>query len=240
MTNRMLNSLVAVIALTVCPAVASAQADLSGVWMREPAGNSFSGAPPPPMTPWAEERFKAHKPTVGPRGALDANDPTLECAPPGLPYVLAIPTPFEIVHAPGQVIQLFEYNHFVRRIHTDGRPHPADLRDTGIYEWHGHSIGRWEADTFVIDTIGFNDMTWLDRLGHPHSDALRVVERIRRVDKDTLQYGVTIEDPKAYAAPWTGQMEFKLRPDWEIFEHVCTTKGDAYLEYKQKAWEKAK
>ncbi|MSO83669.1 MAG: hypothetical protein EXQ53_10300 [Acidobacteria bacterium] len=154
--------------------------------------------------------------------------------------MLAVPTPFEIVHTRWQVIQLFEYNHFVRRIHTDGRPHPADLRDSGVYEWHGHSIGRWEGDTFVIDTIGFNDATWLDRLGHPHSDALHVVERIRRVDHDTLQYGVTIEDPKAYAGPWTGEMVFRLRPDWEIFEHVCTTKGDAYSEYKQKAWAPAK
>lgn len=236
----MIHSLVAVIALTACPAGASAQVDLSGVWMRQAPGNGFSEAPPPPMTPWGVEQFRSHKPTVGPQAALDANDPTLACAPPGLPYVLAIPTPFEIVQTRGQVMQLFEYNHFVRRIHTDGRPHPADLRDTGVYEWHGHSIGRWEGDTFVIDTIGFNDATWLDRLGHPHSDALHVVERIRRVDHDTLEYGVTIDDPKAYTAPWAGRMIFTLRPDWEIFEHVCTTTGDAYLEYKQKAWTPAK
>ena len=89
----------------------------------------------------------------------------------------------------------------------------------------GHSIGQWEGDTFVIDTIGFNEETWLDRLGHPHSDALHVVERIRRLDHDTLEYGVTVEDPKAYAAPWTGRMVFKLRSDWEILEHSCTTKA---------------
>jgi len=236
MTTRMSRSLVAIIVLTAGPSVASAQVDLSGVWIRQPAGNAFSETSPPPMTPWALERFNSHKPTVGPKAALDANDPTLECAAPGVPYILAVPTPFEFVHAPGQVIQLFEYNHFVRRIHTDGRPHPANLRDTGSYEWMGHSIGRWERDTFVIDTIGFNDETWLDRLGHPHSDALHVVERIRRLDHDTLEYGVTVDDPKAYAAPWTGRMVFKLRSDWEILEHSCTTKGDAYLDFKQKAW----
>jgi hypothetical protein len=232
----MSRSLVAVIVLTAGPSVASAQVDLSGVWIRQPAGNAFSETSPPPMTPWALERFNSHKPTVGPKAVLDANDPTLECAAPGVPYILAVPTPFEFVHAPGQVVQLFEYNHFVRRIHTDGRPHPANLRDTGSYEWMGHSIGRWEGDTLVIDTIGFNDETWLDRLGHPHSDALHVVERIRRLDHDTLEYGVTVDDPKAYAAPWTGRMVFKLRSDWEILEHSCTTKGDAYLDFKQKAW----
>ena len=236
MTTRISRSLVAVIVLTAGPSVASAQVDLSGVWIRQPAGNAFSETSPPPMTPWALERFNSHKPTVGPKAVLDANDPTLECAAPGVPYILAVPTPFEFVHAPGQVVQLFEYNHFVRRIHTDGRPHPASLRDTGSYEWMGHSIGRWEGDTFVIDTIGFNDETWLDRLGHPHSDALHGVERIRRPDHDTLEYGVTVEDPKAYAAPWTGRMVFKLRSDWEILEHSCTTKGDSYLDFKQKAW----
>ncbi len=188
MTTRMSRSLLAVIVLTAGPSVASAQADLSGVWIRQPAGNAFSETPPPPMTPWALEKFQSHKPTVGPQAALDANDPTLDCAAPGVPYILAVPTPFEFVHTPGHVIQLFEYNHFVRRIHTDGRPHPANLRDTGSYEWMGHSIGQWEGDTFVIDTIGFNEETWLDRLGHPHSDALHVVERIRRPDHDTLEY----------------------------------------------------
>jgi hypothetical protein len=228
--------LVAVIILAAWPAVASAQVDLSGVWIRQPAGNGFGDTPPPPMTPWALERFAAHKPTVGPKAALDANDPTLDCAAPGVPYILAVPTPFEFVHAPGQVIQLFEYNHFVRRIHTDGRPHPANLRDTGSYEWMGHSIGRWEGSVFVIDTIGFNDATWLDRLGHPHSDALHVVERLRRLDHETLEYEVTVEDPKAYTAPWTGRMVFKLRSDWEILEHSCTNRGDAYLGFKAKAW----
>lgn len=236
MTTRIALSLLVVIVLTAAPSAASAQGDLSGVWIRQPAGNTFSETPPPPMTPWALERFHAHKPTVGPKAALGANDPTLDCAPPGVPYILAVPTPFEFVHVPGQVIQLFEYNHFVRRIHTDGRPHPANLRDTGSYEWMGHSVGRWDGETFVIDTIGFNDATWLDRLGHPHSDALHVVERVRRLDHETLEYGVTVEDPKAYAAPWTGRMVFKLRSDWEILEHSCTTKGDAYLEFKEKAW----
>jgi hypothetical protein len=224
-------------ALTATAAAPAAAQDLSGVWMRQQPGSGFGTTPPPAMTAWAAERFKAHRPTLGPHAALDANDPTLECAPPGVPYILAIPTPWEIVQVEGQVIQIFEYNHFTRRIHTDGRPHPANLRDTGTHEWLGHSIGWWDDTTLVIDTVGFNDETWLDRLGHPHSDALHVVERLTRLDRDTLAYEVTVEDPKAYAQPWTGQMVFTSRPDWEILEHVCTTKGDEYLEFKQRAWE---
>ncbi len=238
MTTLLRNLLLAIVILATWPSKATAQVDLSGVWLRQPAGNGFSDIPPPPMTSWALERFNANKPTVGPRAALDANDPTLNCAAPGVPYILAVPTPFEFVHTAGQVIQLFEYNHFVRRIHTDGRTHPSNMSDTGSYEWMGHSIGRWDGDTFVIDTVGFNDATWLDRLGHPHSDALHVVERIRRLDQDTLEYGVTIEDPKAYAAPWTGRMIFKRRAGWEILEHSCTTNGEAYSEFKEKAWAK--
>jgi hypothetical protein len=239
-TKRVTLSLLIVAASLVWPPAAAAQHDLSGVWMRQQPGNGFSDAPPPTLTAWALERFAANRPTVGPGAVLDANDPTLDCAPPGVPYVLAVPTPFELVHVDGEVIQLFEYNHFVRRIHADGRGHPSDLRATGAYEWLGHSIGRWEGDTFVIDTIGFNDATWLDRLGHPHSDALHLVERLRRVNRDTLEYGVTVEDPKAYTAPWTGRMLFTRRPDWEILEHVCTTAAPTYQEFKEKAWTAAK
>ena len=236
MNSYTIRSLAIVLALVAYPAVTVAQTDLSGVWMRQQPGNGFADTAPPAMTPTALEQFKANRSTVGPNAALDANDPTLTCIPPGVPYVLSIPTPFEFIQVQGEVVQLFEYNHFVRRIHTDGRSHPANLRDTGSYEWLGHSIGRWEGDTFVIDTIGFNDATWLDRLGHPHSDALHVVERIRRVKGDTLEYDVTIEDPKSYASSWTGRMVFELRPEWEILEHICTTTGDSYLEYKQKTW----
>ena len=239
MTKRLILSLFIVAASWLCPRAAAAQHDLSGVWMRQQPGNGFSEDPPPPLTAWALERFAANRPTVGPHAALDANDPTVYCAPPGVPYVLAVPTPFELVHANGEVIQLFEYNHFVRRIHTDGRGHPDDLRTTGAYEWLGHSIGRWEGDTFVIDTIGFNDVTWLDRVGHPHSEALHLVERLRRPTPDTLEYSVMVDDPRAYNAPWTGRMLFVRRPDWEILEHVCTTTANSYDAFKEKAWKAA-
>ena len=87
----------------------------------------------------------------------------------------------EIAHIPGRVLMLFEYDHFVRNIFTDGREHPKDLNPS----WMGDSIGKWEGDTLVVDTVGFNDKTWLDNDGHPHTEDLHVVERIRRVNHDT-------------------------------------------------------
>ena len=104
----------------------------------------------------------------------------------------------------------------------DGREHPKDLEQT----YMGHSIGRYEGDTLVIDTIGFNDKTWLDPMGLPHSDALHVVERISRTDHDTLQVDYTLDDPKAYTKPWTAQRIFNLHPDWQIKEYVCAENNE--------------
>jgi hypothetical protein len=112
---------------------------------------------------------------------------------------------------------LFEFSHFVRQIYTDGRKHNTDLGPT----WLGDAIGHWEGDTLVVDTIGFNDKTWLDRAGHPHSTELHLVERIRRVDQNTLTDDITIEDPKAYTKPWGGQITFALHPKWNLMEMVC-------------------
>src|SRR6266404_2111050 len=122
------------------------------------------------------------------------------------------------------------------------RPYRHDLRIPGphaanLYGWpgtsqgprphvHGALRGRYEGDALVVDTIGFNDKTWLDPMGLPHSDALRVVERFRRVDHDTLQIDYTIDDPKAYTKTWTAQRIFKLKPDWEIKEYVCAENNE--------------
>jgi hypothetical protein len=123
----------------------------------------------------------------------------------------------QIVQTPGLIVMLFEYDHFTRQIYLDRREHSQNLDPT----WMGESIGRWEGDTLVVDTVGLNDKTWLDQVGHPHSDRLNVVERIRRTSHDTLQDDVTIDDPKAYTAPWMGRQVFKLRPNWHLIEYVC-------------------
>ena len=210
--------------------------DLSGVWLVKEPGATFSRTPPPEMTAWARSRFLANKATIGPTASVDANDPTVACFPPGVPYVLLVPVPFEFVQTADRVLQLFEYNHNVRRIFTDGRAHPPDLQDTESAQWMGHSTGRWEEDAFVIDTVGFNDRSWLDRAGHPHSAAMRLTERIRRLDRDTLEYVVTVDDPQAYVAPWSGQMIFTRRAGWELLEHNCVPEGDEYARYKERAW----
>ena len=128
----------------------------------------------------------------------------------------------QIVQSPTQVIMIFEYDHYVRQIYLDRRDHPKDLSPT----WMGDSIGRWEGNTLVVDTTGFNGNSWLDQVGHPHSDALHLVERIRRVDHDTLQIDVTIDDPKVYTKPWTGQVVYKLRLGWQLIENVCEDNMD--------------
>jgi hypothetical protein len=206
--------------------------DLTGVWRRSrrPPDNTrqytiievvFSLTnEDPPMTPWGEARYKAAKPNIGPHQVplSQTNDPVSNCSPPGVPRIyLQRGLPFEIMQIPGRVVMLFEYDHFVRQIFTDGRQHPQDITPS----WMGDSIGKWEGDTLVVDTVGFNDKTWLDQVGHPHSDALHVVERFRRVKHDSLNIDITIDDPKAYTKPWVTHLIYDLKPDWNIGEEVC-------------------
>ena len=112
----------------------------------------------------------------------------------------------------------------LRQIHLD-RGHPKAF-DSLTY--NGDSIGKWEGDTLVVDTTGFNDITWLDHVGLPHTEALHVIERINRVDHDTLKDDFTIEDPKAYTKPWIAQQIYKLKPGWEIAEYVCDNNKYVY------------
>ncbi len=171
----------------------------------------------PPLLPWAAERYRTAKPGYGPHASANSQDPVLNCLPPGVPRILLMPFPMQIAQVPGEVLMIFEYDHFLRTIYTDGRPHPKDLDPT----WMGDSIGKWDGETLVVDTVGFNDKTWLDMVGHPHSEALHLSERIRRVDHDTLRDDLTISDPKAYTKPWTGQQIFELKPSWHLGEYVC-------------------
>jgi len=159
------------------------------------------------MTPWGEAKFKTNKPSFGPFREENSNDLAYGCFPPGVPRVYAaIAAGMQIIQQPGRTLMLFGQN--VRQIYTDGRQHPKNLRPL----WMGHSIGSWQGDTFVVDTIGIDDRTWIDRMGHPHSDALHLVERFRRVADNTLELELTVDDPKAYTAPWTARKVFQLRP----------------------------
>ena len=239
MRNHFIGSIVAVL-VTFSPLILAQTAqqsavpvpDLSGVWGRK--GEEFIrtySKEPPPMTPWAKERFQAVTDYADGRARRrDDKDPVLiHCAPPGVTRVYNS-APFEIIQIPDRVLMLFEWDHWVRQIWMDGREHPEDPDPT----WMGHSIGRWDGDTLVVDTVGFNDKTWIDPLGHSHSEALHLVERYRRVDPNTLVIDLTFEDAKAFLKPWSGQREFDLKPDWEIAEmYACEDKdlyGDFFLE----------
>jgi len=160
-----------------------------------------------PLTSWAEVKYKANKPSFGPHRDENSNDLAYACLPPGVPRVYAaIGTGMQIIQQPGRTLMLFGEN--VRQIYTDGRQHPKNLKPL----WMGHSVGSWDGDTFVVDTVGINDRTWIDRMGHPHSDQLHLVERFRRTAYNTLGLEMTIDDPKAYTQPWAAKRMFQLRP----------------------------
>ena len=131
--------------------------------------------------------------------------------------MLARDHPWKIVQTPGVVIILFHDSLHYRQIFTDGRPFPADPSPT----WLGYSIGRWDGDTLVAETIGLIDETWLDDGGHPHTDALKVTERFRRRNAGAMDVEVTIDDPKAYTKPWTVTVRFELVRNGELGEDVC-------------------
>ncbi len=174
----------------------------------------------PEMQPWAEEKYKAA------REGRDQNefarqtwDPTFSgCMPPGpTDLMLDQARIFELRQFPDVVLLLFDEDHLVRRIYLDGRGHP----ETSSSTWMGHSIGKYEGDTLVVDTVGLNDKTPIDRVGHPHTDALHVVERIRRVNPKALEYEVTIDDAKAYKKPWTRKStQDLLPPSFQMLEGV--------------------
>ena len=169
-----------------------------------------------PFMPWSAAIYDYN--------SADASkyDPEGYCLPPGGPRMMATPYPMEIIQLPGQerVIMIFEgATHIWREIYMDGRPHPEG--DALNPTYLGHSVGRWEGDTLVVDVVGFNENTWIDFFGHPHTDALHVVERFSRLDKATLHYEATIDDPGAYTAPWTVAWDIRWRPDGELMEYIC-------------------
>lgn len=213
-------------------AQAAATPDLTGVWRRSRSAPDKThkytiydlaftiSNDPPPMTPWAAAKYKANLPNLGPRAVSlgESNDPIMQCFPPGVPRVYLIRgEPIEIVQIPGRVLIIYEYDHFIRNVYTDGRSHPAEPNPS----WMGDSIGTWDGDTLVVDTIGFNDTTWLDNDGHPHSEDLHLEERFHRASHDLLNIDVTIDDDKAYTKPWKARWNYELKPGWNLGEMVC-------------------
>ena len=202
------------------PKAADGKLDLSGIW-RAASGrylqNIAADLGEPPFQPWAASLYKERA------GSLGKGRPSERCIPHGIPDgMLVRNSPFKIVQTPGVVVILYEeFNHF-RQIFTDGRGFPPETSEG----WYGYSIGRWEGDTLVAETVGFNDQSWLDDPGHPHSEALRVTERFRRRNFGEMEVQITFDDPKAYTKPWTVNLPFNLYPDTELIESICENEKD--------------
>lgn len=194
--------------------VPSGSTDLSGVWLstNKKVVTDLSGAGQmPAMRPWADALYKERLRTGG-------KDRPSQCLPRGLPGDMLVPNaPWKIVQAPGAIVVLFGSLHY-RQIFTDGRELPREIE---LPAWLGYSIGRWEGDTLVVQTIGFTEETWLDDRGHPHSSDMRLTERFRRTSAKRLEVQVTIDDVKAYVRPWTMTFSFELRPESDLTERVC-------------------
>ena len=169
-----------------------------------------------PMQPWAEALFNRRAANFG------GGRPSQRCLPHGIPDAMLYGGPMKMVQTPGLTIILFEeFNHY-RQIFADGRPFPRDPEPA----WFGYSVGKWDGETFVVDSMGFNDQTWLDDTGHPHTEAMHTTERFRRRDFGHMDMQLTIDDPKAYTKPWSVTLSFDLLPDTEFIESICENEKD--------------
>jgi hypothetical protein len=166
------------------------------------------------MTSWAAQ-IQAQRES---RDHVD--DPYGYCLPPGVPRIDYAGAPFKILNTTGETVFLYEslVGMIFRQVFTDGRPLPENPEPA----WLGYSIGRWDGDTFVVETTGVKDGGWLDtKKGHPHSDAMRLTERFRRIDFGRMELTIVIDDAKAYLKPWTARATLNLRPDTELLEAFC-------------------
>ena len=164
-----------------------------------------------PMRPEFNELFGKRAQTTG------ADIPTSHCLPAGIPFGMLLPFPTKIIQTPGLIVMLLEADATTRQVYTDGRKHPDDPQPL----WMGYSVGHWEGDTLVVETRGFNDKAWLDGLGHPHSEDMRVTERFHRRDFGHMDVQTTIDDSKTYTQPFSIKVTYRLLPDTDIMELYC-------------------
>ena len=198
------------------PRTADGKPNFSGFWRSNIKYNGDLAADlkpeDVPMTPWAKALFDERIKT------FSRDDPENYCLPDGVPrYWAAGGGPNRIVQTPGMIVVLHEIKTMFRQIYLDGRTLEPDAPPA----WLGYSTGKWEGDVLVVRTAGFNDKTWLDDRGHPHSESLVVNERFRRPDFGHLFVDITIEDPIAYTRPWTVTEDFRLDADGDLLEYVC-------------------
>lgn len=213
------------------PRLSNGKPDLSGVWERPyvpdmtATGRNQRGHAELPFTPAGLADWKGYDAANG--------DYTGSCMPFGMTRSFNSPYPIQIMQNDTYVAMLFEQNTWFHMVYIDGRDHPkeSDLNPT----WFGHSIGRWDGDTLVVDTVGLNGYTRLDTIGHPHSDRLHLVQTLRRTDADHIAYTVTVDDPETYTKPWTNERTF-TRSTGELIEYSCEENNKDLREGHIKLW----
>jgi hypothetical protein len=196
------------------PRSASGKVDFSGVWQKPYVpdmtkdGKDFKGLAELPFTPWGDAEWKKYDAAEG--------DYTGACLPFGMTRSVNTPEPMQIMQSETYFAFLFEQNSWFTVVPIDGRPHRQ-----GVPTWFGDSVGRWEGDTLVIDTVNFNGKTRLDTIGHPHSDQLHLTQRFSRPDRGHMTLEMIIDDPKTFSKPWQTMRTMTLRTDWEMMEYSC-------------------
>jgi hypothetical protein len=196
------------------PRMADGKPDLSGVWNppyvpdMAKSGANQTGMAELPFTEWGLAQWKSY--------SAEEGDYTGACLPFGTVRSINSPMPVQFIQGNKYLSMNFEVMNWFMAVPLDGRPHRK-----GEPTWAGDSVGHWEGDTLVVDTVNFNGKTRLDTVGHPHSDQLHVIQRFTRTDLGHIAHEITIEDPKTFTKPWKNTRTFTLRPDWEIMEYSC-------------------
>jgi hypothetical protein len=190
-----------------------------GALFATPAGLGVVVDGPIPYQPWAAAKKKENFEQRW------TEDPEAKCYLPGIPRATYMPFPFQIVQGTDKIMMVYEYAAAARSIHMD------DVPEAPIETWMGHSVGRWEDQTLVVDVTAFNGLAWFDRAGNFQSESLHVVERFTPIGADALDYEVTIEDPKVYTRPWKMRMPLyrRLEKDVQLLEFRCVPFSEELL-----------
>jgi len=198
------------------PRAPDGKPDLGGIWLStRPKFNvaqSLKEGDTIPFQPWARQTFEERQ------ANNSKDDPSARCLPTGPTQKPTLATPFKIVQTPGLTVILNESRTTFRQIFTDGRPLPQVIDWPA---WQGFSVGKWEGDTLVVETVGTNGKFWLDQAGHPATESFRLTERFRRRDFGHMDLEMTIDDPPAYTKPWKMNVDLALQADTELLEFIC-------------------
>jgi hypothetical protein len=220
--NVRISAAALIAALAALPAHAGAETpDLSGIWWASEyrAKIELVGSGDLPFTAAGKAAYDRNIAGLKDGSLIDAARKF--CVPDGLPRVLATPYPFEIIQAPpGQITIIHELNHQIRIVAMD-KPMPGDKELTTFPFYNGHSVGHFDGDTVVIETAGFNEKTFVDATGAPHTDEMRTTERLRRISATQLEDVITVSDPEYYSAEWQARFVYTLRNDVRLEDYVC-------------------